>query len=66
VVHGWDIATATGQPFELPDVTLRACLDHVAAFLPNAPAPALWGPPVEVDRGATLVDRIVATAGRVP
>jgi uncharacterized protein (TIGR03086 family) len=66
VVHGWDIATATGQPFELPDVTLRACLDHVGAFLPNAPVPALWGPPVEVDRGATLVDRIVATAGRVP
>src|SRR5438094_7598725 len=30
VVHGWDIAKATGQPFDLPADTLRACFDHVA------------------------------------
>jgi hypothetical protein len=23
VVHGWDLATATGQPFELPEPTLQ-------------------------------------------
>lgn len=27
VVHGWDIAKATGQPFDLPEHTLQACLD---------------------------------------
>ena len=66
VVHGWDLARATGQPFDLPDPTLRACLDHVAEFVPNAPVPALWGPPVTVAPDAPLLDRIVAITGRTP
>jgi len=66
VVHGWDIAKATGQPFDLPEHTLQACLDHVAEFVPNAPVPALWGPPVDVAPDAALLDRIVAITGRVP
>jgi uncharacterized protein (TIGR03086 family) len=66
VVHGWDIAKATGQPFDLPEDTLQACLDHVAKFVPNAPVPALWGPPVEVAPDAALLDRIVAITGRAP
>jgi uncharacterized protein (TIGR03086 family) len=66
VVHGWDIAKATGQPFDLPEPTLRACLDHVAAFVPKAPIPALWGSPVDVEPGATLIERIVAITGRTP
>jgi uncharacterized protein (TIGR03086 family) len=65
VVHGWDIAKATGQSFDLPEHTLRACLDHVAEFVPNAPVPALWGPPVSVAPDASLLDRIVAITGRV-
>jgi uncharacterized protein (TIGR03086 family) len=66
VVHGWDIAKATGQPFDLPEHTLQACLDHVAKFVPNAPIPALWGPPVDVAPDATLLNRIVAITGRAP
>ncbi|HWE67954.1 MAG TPA: TIGR03086 family metal-binding protein [Acidimicrobiales bacterium] len=66
VVHGWDLATATSQPFDLPQATLQACLDHVAAFIPAAPIPALWGPAHEVASGATLLDKIVAITGRTP
>jgi uncharacterized protein (TIGR03086 family) len=66
VVHGWDIAKATGQPFDLPEHTLQACFDHVARFAPNAPVPALWGPPVDVAPDATLLNRIVAITGRTP
>lgn len=67
VVHGWDLARATGQPFDLDDEpTLRACLGHVAEFVPNAPVPQLWGPPAVVDDGAPLIDRIVAITGRTP
>jgi uncharacterized protein (TIGR03086 family) len=64
VVHRWDIVKATGQPFELPEHTLQACLDHVAKFVPNAPNPALWGPPIGVAPDATLLDRVVAITGR--
>ncbi|MFC6881902.1 MULTISPECIES: TIGR03086 family metal-binding protein [Actinomadura] len=66
VVHGWDIAKATGQRIALPDGTLRACYDHVVSFVPNAPVPALWGPAVEVPADAPLLDRIVAVTGRNP
>ena len=66
VVHGWDIARATGQRVDLPDATLQACLDHVVAFVPEAPVPGLFGPAVEVTGDASLLDRIVAATGRDP
>lgn len=66
VVHGWDLATATGRPFVLPEPTLRACLDHVAVFVPNAPIPQLWGTPTTLPADVPLIDRIVAITGRTP
>jgi uncharacterized protein (TIGR03086 family) len=66
IVHGWDIAKATGQSFDLPERTLQACLDHVATFVPNAPVPGLWGRPVDIAPDAALLDRIVAITGRAP
>lgn len=66
VVHCWDLATATGQRLALPDDTLQACLDHVTEFVPNAPLPELWGPPVQVPADAPLLDRVVAVTGRRP
>ncbi|WP_156757170.1 maleylpyruvate isomerase family mycothiol-dependent enzyme [Actinokineospora pegani] len=66
VVHGWDLARATGQPVAFPDETLRLCLDHVTEFIPSAPVPELWGPPVPVAPDACLLDRVLATTGRDP
>jgi uncharacterized protein (TIGR03086 family) len=39
VVHGWDLATATGQPFELPEPTLQAVWEYLTEFLPTLPEP---------------------------
>ncbi|MEB8337837.1 TIGR03086 family metal-binding protein [Streptomyces endophyticus] len=66
VVHGWDLAKATGQPFDLPEETLLACHDHVSGFVTAAPLPELWGPPVETPADAPLMDRIVGFTGRRP
>ncbi|WP_024801124.1 TIGR03086 family metal-binding protein [Nocardia sp. BMG51109] len=66
VVHGWDLAVALGRPFHLPEETLRACLDHVTAFVPEAPLPELWGSAVDAPATAPLIDRIVAVTGRDP
>lgn len=66
VVHGWDIAKATDQPFNLPHETLQACFDHVSEFVPNAPIESLWGPAIEVPADAPLLDRVVAVTGRHP
>ncbi|MFZ3598011.1 TIGR03086 family metal-binding protein [Streptomyces sp. BH104] len=65
VVHGWDLARATGQTLDLPEETLRACHDHVSGFLTEA-APPAWGPPVETPADAPLIDRIVGLTGRRP
>lgn len=64
VVHGWDLAQATGQPYSLPDESVRACLEHVADFVPHAPVPALWGPPRSVAHDADLLDQVLAITGR--
>jgi uncharacterized protein (TIGR03086 family) len=66
VVHGWDLAVATGQRVDLPTPTLQACFDHVVAFIPDSPVPELWGPPVEVAGSAPLLDQIVGITGRTP
>lgn len=66
VVHGWDLARATDQTVQLPEETLQACFDHVSDFVPKAPFPELWAPPVDVGPDHTLLDRIVAITGRSP
>ncbi|RCG24844.1 TIGR03086 family protein [Streptomyces diacarni] len=66
VVHGWDLAKATGQPYDLPRETLQACFEHVRSFVPRAPVEGLWGPSVEAPAHAPLLDRLVAVTGRRP
>jgi len=66
VVHGWDLAVATGQSVALPEPTLQACFEHVDEFVASAPFPELWGPPVPVVDDAPLLDRIVGLTGRTP
>ncbi|MFI5806034.1 TIGR03086 family metal-binding protein [Streptomyces sp. NPDC051561] len=66
VVHGWDLAQATGRPFELPEQTLRDCFDHVATFIGQAPIEGLWGPSVAVAPDAPLLHRVLGATGRRP
>jgi len=66
LVHGWDLAKATGQPAGLDD----AMAAHVLAFAEQAVtqdtrAPRI-GPAVPVPAGAPLTDRLVAFLGRQP
>ena len=66
LVHGWDLAKATGQPATLDD-TLAA---HVLTFAeqaitPGSRAPRI-GPAVPVAVDAPLTERLVAFLGRQP
>jgi uncharacterized protein (TIGR03086 family) len=66
VVHGWDLAKATGQPFEVDPQhlgTLFAALDGNVD--PNG-TPGLFGPPVSLPADAPLLDRTIALTGRDP
>ncbi|MDI3421432.1 TIGR03086 family metal-binding protein [Streptomyces luteolus] len=66
VVHGWDLARATGQDYA-PD---PECLAVTYGFLDQSRAPEdrgeIFGPVLEVPAGAPLLDQVVGLAGRRP
>jgi uncharacterized protein (TIGR03086 family) len=66
VVHGWDLARATGQPFTLPDDLLAHVYDAVAETAEQGREMAVYGPEVPVPPDAPLLDRIVGLTGRDP
>ena len=67
VVHGWDLAVATGQRYAVDPAAVYACRTFVESF--DAPAgddAGLFGPPVDVPETAPELDRLVGAAGRRP
>src|SRR5262245_13606734 len=67
VVHGWDLASATGQPYECDSASLDAVLTFVAPIAESgAPNPGLFGPPVVVGDDAPMLDRVIGLTGRAP
>jgi uncharacterized protein (TIGR03086 family) len=68
VVHGWDLARATGQPFECDDAEVRAVSAFFSQFV-GADADlrgSAYRGPVDVDDTASPLDRVVALSGRDP
>jgi uncharacterized protein (TIGR03086 family) len=69
ILHGWDLARATDQPFDYEPALLEAVLDFVAKFAPpdqEAAREGLFGPVVPVPEEAPLLDRLLGLAGRDP
>jgi uncharacterized protein (TIGR03086 family) len=63
VVHGWELARATGQPYAPDEATVRA----LVAFLREQPrSEELFGPVVEQPPGAPAIDVLVGLTGRDP
>jgi uncharacterized protein (TIGR03086 family) len=68
LVHGWDLAVATGQPYAVDPLTAEACLEFNKGFAVGAPEArdAMYGPVVPVPSDASLVDRLLGATGRDP
>jgi uncharacterized protein (TIGR03086 family) len=66
VIHGWDLARATGQSYDVDPGIAEAVLANVSAFAAQGPVEGLFGPAVPVADDAPLLDRIVALSGRDP
>lgn len=66
VVHGWDIAVATGQAFRGDDALVAAALEFVESVAKQSPegTPGLFGPPVPVPDTATSLERLLGLTGR--
>jgi uncharacterized protein (TIGR03086 family) len=66
VIHGWDVAVATGQAFEVDDDVAEAVLAHLAGFTAGGPVEGLFGPVVEIAADASPLERSLALSGRDP
>ncbi len=69
VIHGWDVARASGQRYEVDAGSLEAVHGFVAQF--SGPGmeeqrAGLFGPVVPVADDAPLLDRTIGMAGRDP
>jgi uncharacterized protein (TIGR03086 family) len=67
VLHGWDLAAATDQPYEVAEPNLDAAWVFVFG-IPDDPDArrGMFGPRLPVADSAPLLDRVLAGAGRDP
>ncbi|MCE4945227.1 TIGR03086 family metal-binding protein [Streptomyces albulus] len=66
VLHGWDLARATGQRYAPDGASLEVAHGLLAAVADEARDGSLFGPAVPVAPDAPLLDRVVALGGRAP
>ncbi|MER7401471.1 TIGR03086 family metal-binding protein [Streptomyces sp. NPDC000070] len=66
VIHGWDLARATGQEYTPDPAALRTCHDFLAAAVDDPGRGEIFGPVVPVEPDAPLLDRTVGLSGRDP
>lgn len=68
VVHGWDLAVATGQSFVPAPAVVAAAGQFAQATVTESPdgSPGLFGAPVPVPENASDLDQLIALTGRDP
>jgi len=66
VVHGWDLARATGQEYEPDPAAVEAAHGFLAAAVEQSGGAGIFGPVVPVPDDAPLLDRVIGLSGRNP
>jgi uncharacterized protein (TIGR03086 family) len=66
LVHGWDLAVATGQDYPADPASVAACTGFAEQAAAEGPTPGLFGPPVPVPDDAPPLDRLLGLTGRDP
>lgn len=64
--HTWDIATATGQPAQLPDGVAESALEVSRATISPEIRPGRFGPEVPAPPNAGPTEQLIAFLGRQP
>jgi uncharacterized protein (TIGR03086 family) len=64
-MHGWDLARATGQEYAADPRLLELLIEFLSQAPPEG-TPGMFGPVVEVEGEAELLDQAVSLAGRNP
>jgi uncharacterized protein (TIGR03086 family) len=69
VIHGWDVAKASGQGYDIDEASIDGAQPFVAQFSGPGQEEArlgMFGPEVEVPATAPKLDRLLGMAGRDP
>ncbi len=66
VLHGWDLAVATGRPYDPDPAAVAMTGEFLGAFGEQGRAQGLFGDPVPVPADAPALTRAVARSGRDP
>ncbi|MFE6618678.1 TIGR03086 family metal-binding protein [Streptomyces sp. NPDC057740] len=66
VIHGWDLARATGQEYTPDPAALQASHDFLLASVDDPGRGQIFGPVVPVPADAPLLDRAIGLSGRNP
>jgi uncharacterized protein (TIGR03086 family) len=67
LIHGWDLARATGQPADLPEDLAEGALSMWRTRLADRPREGMpFAAPQPVADDAPAIDRLAAYLGRQP
>ncbi|MDO3700187.1 TIGR03086 family metal-binding protein [Micromonospora sp. C28SCA-DRY-2] len=66
VVHGWDLASATGQSYDVDHRTVETVHRLVSQQASSDGTPGLFGPSITRPAGASLLDQVLGLTGRDP
>lgn len=66
VVHGWDLATATGQDFGCPEALAATAVSATGGIAQMGRDGGWYGPEVQVGEDASTFERLLAMTGRDP
>jgi uncharacterized protein (TIGR03086 family) len=63
ITHGWDLATATGQPSAAPNGIADRCLSYAATVIPNRPRGVMYDPPVVETEASSTTEQLAHLLG---
>lgn len=67
VIHGWDVARASQQPFDCDPRALKTSMEFVSMVSTDGGGrEGLFGPVINVPADAPLLDRVIGLSGRNP
>ena len=68
LVHGWDLAVATGQAYDVDPAAAQRCLEFAIELAAGAPEVrnGMYGPVVSVRDDDPVMDRLLGQTGRDP
>jgi uncharacterized protein (TIGR03086 family) len=64
LVHGWDVARATGQSTDLAPELAAECVEEFRRMRASGRGKGMFADPTEAPAGATPADQLAAVAGR--